>query len=312
MRAYPGFRYCGAVFAYLPERGEASGYAVVTPRFVCLLGPEATAEIARNVFWLLDGPDAQLQDAVGTLSHVANVDRFAIVEVLDNSTLTISVTTRGDIAVGIDGNTSARASVVDGGLQLTSDARDVRSAWIGLESEPDGELLPLYRGIVRTSGLATEAMVAFAAEQPRVNSAPIEEAPDVEVAEAGEAEAEEEAQAEVEAAARWVLQLPDGSEVEADGTIIIGRDNWAEPAEGDLIRHVAVESPMKQISGDHLELALVGGELVARDLDSTNGTIVITPEQPPRLLHNGDTTALQAGDILDLGESLQILVTSRG
>lgn len=304
MGAFAVFRYCDDVFAYPPERGEASGYAVVTPRFVCLLGPEATAEIARSVFWLLDGPDAQLQDAVGTLSHVEKVDRFAIVELLDNSSLTISVTTRGDIAVGIDGNTSARASLVEGGLQLTSDAHDVRSAWIGLEGAPEGDLLPLYRGIVRTSGLATDAVVAFAAEQPRAEAVEpvepelVEESPELE-------------QPAQSSGTRWVLELPDGSEVEADGTIIIGRDQWEEPGEGDVIRHVAVESPMKQISGDHLELALVGAELVARDLDSTNGTIVITPEQPPRLLHNGDTTALQAGDILDLGESLRIVVSSR-
>lgn len=334
----PGFRYCEAVFAYLPERGEASGYAVVTPRFACLLGPEASVEIARNVFWLLDGPDAQLQDALGTLSHIESIDRFAIVEPLADSRLT--VTARGDVTVGIDGTTSARASVSDGALLLTTEATDVRAAWLSLEpGAPAGALLPLYRGIVRTSGLITDAPAGFSAtsaaeaelpvaEEPPVTALPVEPEqtmgpqPTPESVAEPESAAEHEAPAEPDAAAepesdapdnrvRWVLRLPDGSEVDADGTIIIGRDEWQQEAPGDLIRHVSVPSPQRQISGDHLELALVGDELVARDLHSTNGTIVITAEQPPRLLHKGDTTALRSGDVLDLGESLRIVVGQR-
>ncbi len=299
------------MFAYLPERGEASGYAVVTPRFACLLGSDATAEIARSIFWLLDGPDAQLQDALGTLSHIDKVDRFAIVELLDASATELRVSALGEVSVGIDGVTTARAS----GSVLTTSATGVRASWFSLEGgRPEGDLLPLHRGIARATALVTggpsapsvdAAEFAVDAEpEPEPQAEQPETQPDV--------APEPEQQAAPEApTGRWVLHLPDGSEVEASRTIIIGRDEWAAPDDGDLIRHVSVPSPKKQISGDHLELALVGDELVARDLDSTNGTIVITQEQPPRLLHNGETTPLQAGDILDLGESLQIVVSNR-
>ena len=324
MRVPRSVRYCEAVFAYLPERGEASGYAVVTPRFACLLGPEASVEIARNVFWLLDGPDAQLQDALGTLSHIESIGRFAILEQLDSPVGALRVSARGAVSVGIDGSTTARAS----GDVLTTDASDVRSAWVSLDGgRPAGELLPLNRGIAHASGLVLDTSAApdldaasFAAEAEATPEAAPEATPTAEFAQPEpqpeqqpEAAAEPEAEPAPEAGTgvRWVLRLPDGSEVDADGTIIIGRDEWQSEVEGDLIRHVSVPSPQRQISGDHLELALVGDELVARDLHSTNGTIVITAEQPPRLLHKGDTTALRPGDVLDLGESLQIVVATR-
>lgn len=276
------------MFAYLPERGEASGYAVVTPRFACLLGPDATAEVARSIFLLLDSADAQLEDALGILSQVEKLDSFAIVEMLDSAAHALHVSAGGEVSVGIDGATTARAS----GAVLITEATDVRSAWVSLaQARPEGDLLPLHRGIARASALVSEAATEG---EPKAQVQP-------------QAAADEP----VDGTSRWVLHLPDGDEVEADGTIIIGRDEWEAPREGDVIRHLSVPSPMKQISGDHLELALIGDELVARDLNSTNGTVVITQEQPPRLLHNGDTTALQPGDILDLGESLQIVVHGR-
>jgi pSer/pThr/pTyr-binding forkhead associated (FHA) protein len=74
---------------------------------------------------------------------------------------------------------------------------------------------------------------------------------------------------------------------------------------------VLAPSPNREISGTHLELQVVDGELLARDLDSTNGTLVLTPAQAPRLLHEGRSTALHAGDVLDLGEDFRISVSTR-
>ncbi len=287
------------MFAYSPASREESGYAVITDRFACLLGPDATAEIACSVFWLLDGDDAQLDDALGTLTHVEAVGRFALVEVLDTVTRSMHVAVLGDVGVRIHGTTSSRASSTAEGTWITTEARGVNALRMTLEGAGiDGELLPVRRGVVRTNAVVIEPVADYpftATEEQSLIPEPIVH--DLTVGPEGEPAD----------GPRWVLRLPDGHEFEAQGTIVIGRTAGSD----DGVHHVQVPSPQRQISASHLEVALVGGELVARDLDSTNGTIVLTPQQPPRLLHRGDTTSLQAGDILDLGESFQIVVSNR-
>lgn len=327
------------MFAYSPSSQQDGGYAVVTDRFVCLLSGDATPEIARSVFWLLDGDDAQLEDALGTLAHVDVVERFAIVEMLDSVARSMHVAVRGQVSVGIEGTTATRLSAPGEATWITGEARGVSALWLSLEEhKPEGDVLPLGRGVVRTNGIVADsvpdALFPFTAvPRPEQVMAPEPEP-------LPEPEPEPEPQPEVEPAPepadalnalnapttlrvdlnewmndegspRWILRLPDGHELAADGTIVIGRKSWEQEVEENAIKHVSVPSPKKQISGSHLELAIVDGQLVARDLDSTNGTIVLTPERPPRLLHGGRTTSLQTGDILDLGESFRIVVSNR-
>ena len=339
------------MFAYPPTQHDDAGFAVVTDRFVCLLSADATAETARELFRQLDDDGAGLEDARATLDRVEAVERVALVEILDARTMQVAV--RGRVSVGIEGSTATRLSGPVEATWIMSDARDVSSLWLSLEAgAPEGDVLPLARGVVRTSALRAETAavaaprptrapaikrtpkpVAVVEPEPEAEPAP-EPEPEEHEAEAPEAEApeapadEQPAEEELEPAdipaalrvdldewladggPRWILRLPDGHELDADGTIVIGRKSWEQP-EADEVKHVSVPSPKKQISGTHLELAIVDGQLVARDLDSTNGTIVLTPERPPRLLHGGRTTSLQTGDILDLGESFRIVVSNR-
>lgn len=317
------------MFAYSPSPSDGGGFAVVTDRFVCLLSADATVEIARAVFWLLDGEDAQLEDALGKLAHVDVVERFAIVEMLDAVARSMHVAVRGQVSVGIEGTTATRLSGPGEATWITGEARGVSSLWLSLdENKPEGELLPLGLGVVRASAIVADAVpeTLFPFPAPEAE-APLADLPEEEPArQEPEAEAAEEVEPvgipttlrvdlnewmNDEGNPRWILRLPDGNELDAEGTIVIGRKSWEQEVDEHSIKHVSVPSPMKQISGTHLELALVNGELVARDLDSTNGTIVLTPERPPRLLHGGRTTSLQTGDILDLGESFRIVVSNK-
>lgn len=273
------------MFAYSPSSQQDAGFAVVTDRFVCLLSGDATLEIARSVFWLLDGDDARREDALGTLARHL-VERFAIVEMLDSVARSMHVAVRGQVSVGIEGTTATRLSGPGEATWITGEARGVSALWLSLdEQKPDGDVLPLGRGVVRTDAVVAESVPDSLF--PSVAAAPLDD----------------------EGSTRWILRLPDGHELDADGTIVIGRKSWE--VEEDAIKHVSAPSPKKQISGSHLELAIVDGQLVARDLDSTNGTIVLTPEKPPRLLHGGRATSLQTGDILDLGESFRIVVSNK-
>ena len=311
------------VFAYSPSPSEDGGFAVVTDRFVCLLSADASVEIARAVFWLLDGEDAELEDALGKLAHVDVVERFAIVEMLDAVARSMHVAVRGQVSVGIEGTTATRLSGPGEATWITGEARGVSSLWLSLdEQKPEGEVLPLGRGVVRATAIVADAVPETLFPFPTAaDEAPVEELPEQLPEQAPEQEEEPDLPPTLrvdldewmndEGNPRWILRLPDGNELDADGTIVIGRKSWEQEVDEHSIKHVSVPSPMKQISGTHLELALVDGELVARDLDSTNGTIVLTPERPPRLLHGGRTTSLQTGDILDLGESFRIVVSNK-
>jgi hypothetical protein len=102
--------------------------------------------------------------------------------------------------------------------------------------------------------------------------------------------------------------LPDGNELDAATPILVGRRPWTSDFDTQSAVHVAVPSPLREVSGIHLELREIEGSLHARDLHSTNGTIVLTPTRPPRLLDGGRTTALVVGDVLDVGEGFQIVI----
>lgn len=106
----------------------------------------------------------------------------------------------------------------------------------------------------------------------------------------------------------WVLRLPDGNELEPSTPIVVGRRPWRTDPDETTTYYILAPSPGKQISGKHLEFAVVGDELTARDLESTNGTLVLTPQKPPRLLHGGGSVTLSPGDTLDLGEGFTIEV----
>lgn len=307
------------MFAYSPsEDGANDGYAVVTERFVCLLGADATSEAARAVFQALDGDDGQLEDALSALQAAA-VERFAVIELLDADERSMHIAVRGELSVGIEGTTATRLSGSGESTWVTGNASGVSSLWLSLdEGASVDEVLPMARGVARTRAIvadpapgrasadASEAVPA--SEKQRKPTKPAVQ-PD-EVSSRSTLRVDLNEWMNENGTPRWTLRLPDGNELDAESTIVLGR----KPSKGNdvdpLVQRVAVPSPKRQISGSHLELALVDGALVARDLDSTNGTIVLTPARAPRLLHDGRTTALQTGDILDLGESFRIVVSN--
>lgn len=111
--------------------------------------------------------------------------------------------------------------------------------------------------------------------------------------------------------ATWTLRLPDGHELDAGSSIVVGRRPWRHDPDETSTYYILAPSPSRQISGKHLEFSVVGDELRARDLESTNGTLLLTPDKPPRLLTDGRSVSLGQGDTLDLGEGFQIVVGER-
>lgn len=109
----------------------------------------------------------------------------------------------------------------------------------------------------------------------------------------------------------WTLTLPDGNELFAAPQIVVGRRPWRSDPDETQTYYVKAPSPHREISGKHVEFTVAGGHLSARDLDSTNGTVVESPDRAPRLLRDGNATQLDVGDVLDLGEGFRIVVGAR-
>ncbi len=109
----------------------------------------------------------------------------------------------------------------------------------------------------------------------------------------------------------WTLKLPDGNEIEAASSIVVGRRPWRSDPDNTTTYYLVAPSPAREISGKHLEITVTDGALVARDLNSTNGTLVTPVGKAPQLLTGGASMTLSGGDVLDLGEGFSIVVGER-
>lgn len=87
--------------------------------------------------------------------------------------------------------------------------------------------------------------------------------------------------------------------------VVVGRAPGV-PRIGAPVVRVPVPSPRLQISADHLEIAQHGTTVVLRDLRSTNGSTILVPGRPPRLLARSDSAAVPVGTVVDLGEGVRI------
>ena len=326
------------MFAYVPaDAPTAMGHAVVTDRFVCLLGDESDAGVAVELYRLLELPATTIADVLDVFATHGATKRFAIVEVLDPVERVVHVAVSGEIAVDLTGATSTRLSGPTGATSFNGEVRGVQTLRLTLGAHGEGAAqLPIRRGVVRTRDIAIDAaagsppvfpaaaeeMLTVPIELPRATTelprqaapAAVEPASEQPVVVESRVDPAEPQRIDLGMGGRFhilVLQLPDGSELEPNTPVVLGRRPWRTTPEETSTYYVVAPSPKREISGVHLEVALVGGELVARDLESTNGTLVLTPARAPRLLHEGRSTALRAGDILDLGEDFRISIGTR-
>ncbi|WP_181408430.1 FHA domain-containing protein [Schumannella sp. 10F1B-5-1] len=75
---------------------------------------------------------------------------------------------------------------------------------------------------------------------------------------------------------------------------------------------VVVASLTGEISSTHVELTEVGHAVVVRDLRSTNGTRVVTPGGPARMLAPGESAVVAAGTVIELGDGVAVEVLPPG
>lgn len=105
-----------------------------------------------------------------------------------------------------------------------------------------------------------------------------------------------------------VLRFSDGRAVELDRPLLLGRAPKADGAVGgELPQLVTVPSPLKEVSGTHLEVRLEGWQVLVVDRRSTNGTTVSLPGRDPERLRPGEPFPITVGTSVDLAEESQFV-----
>lgn len=101
-----------------------------------------------------------------------------------------------------------------------------------------------------------------------------------------------------------MLRFDDGTVVELDGSLLIGRKPSADgmTLEGDPPRAVAVADPGKHLSRTHLEVRVAGWEVQVIDCGSTNLSVLTLPGEEPLQLVPGVAYPITPGTEVDLGE----------
>ncbi|OIQ92690.1 FHA domain protein [mine drainage metagenome] len=101
------------------------------------------------------------------------------------------------------------------------------------------------------------------------------------------------------------LRLGSGDTVDLDRSVILGRrPQAARVSQGDIPRLVAVGG--KEVSRSHLELRLEDWNVLAVELGSRNGTLLLRPGQPPVRLVENNPVPVRSGDQFDLGEGIVV------
>ncbi|WP_292727435.1 FHA domain-containing protein [Microbacterium sp. UBA837] len=101
-----------------------------------------------------------------------------------------------------------------------------------------------------------------------------------------------------------VLRVSTGERVVLDRSAVVGRRPRAVRATGSVPHLVTVSSPEREVSSSHIELRVEGTDVVAVDLDTTNGTRLLRIGSDPVRMHPGEPTLLVSGDQLDLGDGI--------
>ncbi|OMH31319.1 FHA domain-containing protein [Tersicoccus sp. Bi-70] len=108
------------------------------------------------------------------------------------------------------------------------------------------------------------------------------------------------------------LTVSDGRRLELDRPLVVGRQPAVTRGAGaDMPRIVTVPSPHGDISRSHVRVRLDGWHVLLDDLESTNGTLLRRPGQPPRRLGRGESTMLLDGDAIDLGDGIGLTFEAR-
>jgi hypothetical protein len=106
------------------------------------------------------------------------------------------------------------------------------------------------------------------------------------------------------------LRAADGTLVDLDRALLLGRAPSEQRSTVPLPRLVTLASPAQDISRTHLQVVPENWQVVVTDLNSTNGTFVTDPGPGGNrgLLPPGQPTPVPIGAVLELGEGVTLTI----
>lgn len=275
---------------------RVAGYAMVSDRFLAVLGAAAGDATAATLWQLLTGDEPTLASVLATLEREApdGLSDMAIIELVDVPSKSVAVAVRGAARVELDGDGDGPQTHDGADSWSRTGAHEVSGMTLRLASAGAAfGSLPLARGIVRSDRLDWGLPPA---SEPPLSTVRRERPATADVLVDDRTELSRHAR---HRAAPPVL-IVDDEPIALIHPLVLGRSPRAADHPG--ARLVTLTSPLREISSGHLEVRLDGDTLVARDLDSTNGTVVATPDGSRMLLRQGAQTRVPVGSSLDLGE----------
>lgn len=105
-----------------------------------------------------------------------------------------------------------------------------------------------------------------------------------------------------------ILRFSTGHEVELNSNILIGRKPKVEKVDSNKIPQLVVlDSADHNISRNHVEILIQGWNVVVKDLDSVNGTLVELPSQPPVRIRPNEATQIVPGTKIIIADEVNCI-----
>ena len=112
---------------------------------------------------------------------------------------------------------------------------------------------------------------------------------------------------EIQRPALGILRLSTGDVVTLDRGVVFGRAPEIHAGESpDRPNVMRLRSPHNDLSRNHAEIVLDDWNVYLRDLNSTNGTTVTLPGQPPARLRPNDLFLLESGALINLADEINM------
>lgn len=279
-----------------PDDAQRAGFAMVADRFALLVDAAAGDGLAADLWGAMTAPDAAFEDVLSLIAAVGigSLPDFALVELVDAASSSVAVAVRGTATIDLHGPQRSSYAGSGVGTWVEGSAQHVAGISLGLaDAVAAAPLLPLGRGVARADLLEWGVVSPGADELDEVDDSTVlgSRRPGAGLPVPG-----------APVTRRYVLRLDPGGALALDHPVVLGRSPRAAQHPG--ARVVAVASPRKEVSGEHVEARLDGDELVLRDLGSTNGTVVRQPGGQDVLLRGGASARVAPGTVLDLGDGV--------
>ncbi|QLD10694.1 FHA domain-containing protein [Microbacterium oleivorans] len=295
-----------------PDDAQRTGFAMVADRFALLVDAAVGDELATGLWNAMTAPDAAFEDVLSLIAAVGigRLPDFALVELVDAASSSVSVAVRGTATIDLHGPQRSSYAGSGVGTWVEGSAQHVAGISLGLAGVlSSAVLLPLGRGVARANALEWGVVVSPAPAVPAAATAR-SVADDVDDVDDSTVLGSRRPGASLPVpqaphARRYVLRLTPGGEHTLERPVVLGRA--PRTAQHPGARTVAVASPRKEVSGEHLEARLEGDALVLRDLGSTNGTVVRQPDGGEVLLRGGASARVAPGTVLDLGDGVTVV-----